>query len=446
MTVGPPWQLIVSFAIPLVIGNMFQQLYNMADSFIVGRTIGTAALAAVGSTGSIQFMILGFIIGFTQGASIITSQRFGAGDEDGVRRSFACGVVISIFITILLMAVSIVFLKDLLLLLNTPPEIFDDAWIYIVSILCGMPAITMFNICSNMMRAVGDSRTPLYFLITACIINIILDYVCILGLHMGVFGAAAATVTAQLIAGFLCIPTIALKIKILRIRRADFKIGIHEISEQMKVALPVAFQWSIIAIGALAVTFAINRLGTIPVAAMTTGQRIDQLAGMPLSSIGAAIITFTAQNYGAKKYPRIRKGVFQGSLIALALAALMGVLFIIAGGAMAGIFLKNETLAVELAHKYLIIQGVCFIALGELFVWRAALQGLGNSLVPTISGVMELVMRTIAALSLSIPLGFTGISLASPLAWAGALIPLTTSLVLTLKRLKRLETQQARHS
>ncbi|MDR2491205.1 MAG: MATE family efflux transporter [Spirochaetaceae bacterium] len=435
MTIGPPWQLIVSFALPLIIGNMFQQFYNMADSFIVSRTIGTGALAAVGSTGSINFLILGFMIGFTQGASIVTAQRFGAGDERGVRRSFACGILLSAVITAVLMAVSIISLKSLLRLLNTPEEIVSDAYIYMITILWGMPAITLFDICSNMMRAVGDSRTPLYFLVIACIINIILDYIFILVFGMGVFGAGLATVIAQLTSGVLCIPAIFKRIKVLCVTKDDWKLRRNELWDQARAALPLGFQLSIIAIGALAVSFAVNKLGTIPVAAFTTGQRIDQFAGMPLSSIGAAMTTYTAQNFGAKKIGRIRKGVFQGGLIAFGLALLIGILFIAGGRTLARIFLK-EAAAVGLAKSYLTIQGACFIMLGQLFVYRQTLLGLGNSIVPTISGVVELIMRIVTALALAIPFGFIGICFASPLAWAGGLIPLVISLVFTLKRLR----------
>lgn len=443
MTVGRPWQLIASFSLPLIIGNMFQQFYNMADSFIVGRTIGTEALAAVGCTGSINFMVLGFMIGFTQGASIITSQRFGAGDEAGVRRSFACGIVLSVFITAILMIFSFFFLKGIMRLLNTPENIFDDAWSYIAAIIFGMPALTIFNICSSMMRAVGDSKTPLYFLIIACVINVILDYVFILCFGMGVFGAGIATVIAQLASGLMCIPTINKKIPALRIRREDWKISGKDVLEQMRVAVPVAFQWSIIAIGALAVTFAINGLGAVSIAAFSTGNRIDQLAGMPLSSIGAALTTYSAQNYGAKKFDRIRKGVFQGAVMAFAFAVLMGVFFIVFGRFLGSIFMKDE-IAVNLTYKYLVIQGVFFVLLSQLFIYRQTLQGLGNSLIPTVSGVMELIMRSVAALALSAPFGFTGVCYASPLAWAGALIPLTAALAVTLKRLKRAELAMAK--
>jgi putative MATE family efflux protein len=436
LTVGPPGLLILAFAIPLVIGNAFQQFYNMADSFIVGRTIGIGALAAIGSTGSIQFLILGFLMGTTAGASIITSQRFGAADEQGVRKSFAASIVISTVVTVVLMAVSISTLKPLLRLLNTPEAIFDGAYDYFFIILCGMPALTLFNLCSNVMRAVGDSRTPLVFLIIACVINIVLDYVFILAFHTGVIGAGIATIIAQFLSGIACIPAILKKLPVLRISAEDWRLSREELLVHIKIALPVGFQWSIIAIGAVAVSFALNGLGYEAVAAFSTGQKIDQFAGMPLNSYGQAMTTYAAQNYGARKLHRIRSGVIEGGIIALGFSALMGLVFVLFGGRLAGIFLGDNYEAIALAHTYLKVLGGFFVFLALLYTFRQTLQGLGNSLAPTISGITELVMRSFAALFLTRYFGYVGLCFASPLAFIGALVPLSIALVLTLKKLQ----------
>jgi putative MATE family efflux protein len=442
LTVGPPGALILAFAIPLVIGNLFQQLYNMADSFIVARTIGMEALAAIGCTGSLAFLILGFIMGVTSGAAIITSQRYGAEDEEGVKRSFAASLVISAGITVLLMALSIGTLRPLLRLLNTPPEIYEDAYRYFVVILWGMPALTLFNLLSNMMRAVGDSKTPLYFLALACIINIALDYLFILMFNSGVMGAGIATVIAQFFAGAACIPVIKKRFPLLALGKSDFRVDRAEIIRHIKRALPVGFQWSIIAIGAVAVTFALNGLGYAAVAAFTTGQKIDQLATMPLSSYGQAMTTFAAQNFGAKKYDRIKKGVAQGLTIALGFSVFMGLLFFFFGDRIAAIFLRGEQEAIGLAHTYLKIVGVFFSLLALLFCIRQTIQGLGDSLIPTFAGIMELVMRTFAALILTSFFGFTGLCFASPLAFVGALVPLSIALRFKFSHLTRLETRQ----
>ncbi|MDR2660170.1 MAG: MATE family efflux transporter [Spirochaetaceae bacterium] len=439
LTVGPPGPLILAFAIPLVIGNLFQQFYSMADSFIVARTIGMEALAAIGCTGSLSFLILGFIMGVTSGAAIITSQRYGAGDEAGVKNSFSASVLICAAVTVLLMIISIVALRPLLRLLNTPTVIYEGAYRYFVVILWGMPALTLFNLLSNMMRSVGDSKTPLYFLVLACFINIVLDYLFILVFKSGVIGAGIATVIAQLFAGFACIPVIKKRFPLLAVNFRDYKVDKAEIMRHLAVAIPVGFQWSIIAIGAVAVTFALNGLGYAAVAAFTTGQKIDQLATMPLSSYGQAMTTFTAQNFGAKKYGRIKKGMVQGSICALIFSIIMGLVFFFFGDKISTIFLRGEPEAIRLAHTYLKVIGVFFVFLAMLFCIRQTIQGLGDSLTPTLAGLMELIMRTFAALILTSYFGYIGLCFASPLAFIGALIPLTIALRAKFNHLNRLE-------
>ncbi|MDR1253106.1 MAG: MATE family efflux transporter [Treponema sp.] len=438
LTVGNPALLILSFAIPLFAGNLFQQFYNMADTFIVGRTIGVKALAAVGSTGSLSFLILGFMMGFTQGAAILTSQRFGAGDTAGIRRSFAATIVISTGVTVVLMAVSIISAGPLLALLRTPADIIDDARLYIIIIYWGIPAALLFNLLSNTMRAIGDSHTPLLFLVAACIINIVLDLVFILVLHTGVEGAAWATVIAQLISGLLCIPVIARKLPALRLSAADLRLSPKELGEHLRLALPVGFQMSIIAIGTVAVSYALNMLGTTAVAAFTAAMKIDQTAVMVLNSFGMAMTTYSAQNYGARKIDRIRQGIIQCAGMSAAYSVFMGLVFLFFGRFFATLFLgKDSGEALSMSHAYLIINGACYLFLSLLFIFRQALQGLGDSLTPTVAGIMELVMRTFAAVILGNIFGFNGICFASPLAWLGALIPLTVAVIFTMKRLNR---------
>ncbi|MDR2864310.1 MAG: MATE family efflux transporter [Spirochaetaceae bacterium] len=442
LTTGKPGLVILAFAVPLVIGNIFQQLYNMADAFVVSREIGIEALAAVTGTGSLQFLILGFIMGTTAGASIITAQRFGAADEAGVRKSFAASLVLCLLVTLVIMAVSISTLKPLLRLLKTPKEIFEDAYSYFVVLLWGMPALMLFNLFSNMMRAVGDSKTPLYFLIAACVINIILDYVFILFFHSGVIGAGIATVIAQLFSALACIPLIIKKFPVLHIRRKDLKIEAQEAWTHIKIALPVGFQWSIIAIGTITVTFSLNGLGYEAVAAFNIGQRIDQFAGMPLNSYGQAMTTFAAQNFGARKFARLRTGALQGAIIAAAFSIVMGGVFVLFGGKIAAIFLKDNHGAIELTHRYLQVIGCFFVFLALLYTFRQTIQGLGNAVVPTISGIIELLMRSFAALVLTRFFGYTGLCYASPLAWIGCLIPLTIAMILLLKKIRRQELSQ----
>jgi Na+-driven multidrug efflux pump len=285
------------------------------------------------------------------------------------------------------------------------------------------------------MRAVGDSRTPLIFLVIACVINIILDYVFILVFHTGVEGAAYATVIAQLLSGLACIPVILARLPMLRIKTSDISWNVRDMLEHIRVALPVGFQMSIIAIGSVTVTFALNGLGTTAVAAFTSAQKIDMLATFPLSSFGAAMTTYAAQNFGAGKYARIKSGVVQGMIMAQVFSVFMAVVFLFAGKSFAAIFLGSEREAIDLSYTFLVINGSCYPLLACLFIFRQTIQGLGNSLVPTLAGIAELLMRTFAAIFLSGLLGFAGICWASPLAWLGALIPLSAALVLTFKRL-----------
>jgi putative MATE family efflux protein len=437
LTVGNPAFLIFTFTMPLLIGNLFQQFYNMADAFIVGRTIGVQALAAVGCTGSMNFLVLGFLMNFAIGLSIITSQRFGAGDTAGVRRSFASSVSLGAILTAVLMVVSLLCVRPLLRFLGTPPEIFDAAYSYIRVIFWGMPATLLFNLCSAAMRAVGDSRTPLVFLIIACVINIILDYVFILGFHTGVEGAAYATIIAQLISGLLCVPVLIMKLPVLRIGRRDLILTVTEAWEHLRVAFPLGFQMSIIAIGSVTVTYTLNRLGYLAVAAFTASQKIDMICNMPLNSFGAAMTTYSAQNFGARKIERVRMGVRQCAIMACSFSIFMGTLYFFFGRHLSAFFLGDELEAVELSYTYLRINGLSYVFLAWLFVSRQTLQGLGRSMITTVAGIMELVMRIFAAIILSVLFGFTGLCFANPLAWLGACIPLTITLALVLKKLER---------
>jgi len=437
LTEGNPAKLILLFAIPLLIGNLFQQLYSMADAFIVGRTLGVDALAAVGCTGSITFFIIGFAQGLSNGLSIVTAQRFGAGDEDGVRKSFGTSIVLCAATTVTLTVVSLLLCRTLLQLLQTPPEILDSAVTYLSIIFAGMATSVMFNLLSNMIRALGDSRTPLYFLIFACLVNIVLDYVLILVFRLGVAGAALATVASQLLSGVLCIGYIARRFPLLHPRKQDLRPEKLELMNHARVAFPMAFQMSIIAIGAIATQFVLNGLGATAVAAYTAAQKIDSVATMPLASFGAALATYTAQNYGARKYDRIRKGALQCGIMSISVSLVMAVVMVLFGRTFSLVFVGAEASVADLSAQYLWINGICYWILSILFLTRFALQGLGRTFVPTLAGMMELLGRLAAAMFLAGPFGFAGISWANPLAWIGACIPLVSAFLMTMRRLPR---------
>lgn len=436
MTVGKPAKLILLFTLPLLAGNLFQQLYNMMDTLIVGRTLNVNALAAVGCTGSIMFLIIGFVQGMTTGLSIVTAQRYGAGDLDGVRRSFAATIVISAAVTVVLTVLSVPLARPVLQLLRTPEAIIDDAYHYIVVIYAGVAAAMLFNLLSNIVRALGDSRTPLIFLICASMLNIVLDLVLILGAGMGVAGAAVATVAAQTVSGALCILYIGKKFPALHVRRADFRaLRGAELWQHARLGLPMGFQASIIGIGVIALQYVLNAQGELTVAAFTTAQKLEQLTCQPFSSFGMTMATFAAQNYGAGQNARIRQGVRQCAAMSLTYGAAVMTLNFLAGGRLAGLFVGNEPLVIAAAHQYLQITCLFYPLLSLLFILRYTLQGLGQGIVPTVAGLMELIMRAVGVTVLAGPFGFAGICVAYALAWPGSLTPLLIAYLRTMRSL-----------
>lgn len=439
MTSGVPAKQILFFSIPLLIGNLFQQFYNMADTFIVGHTLGNHALAAVGCTGGLTFLLQGFATGTTAGTSIITAQRFGAKDEEGVKRSFAVSCLISILVTIFLTIAGLLTTGVLLRLLRTPEEIYADAYRYFIFIVGGLGSCMLFNLLSNTMRAVGDSISPLVFLTIACVLNIVLDYAFILHLGMGVEGAAIATLVAQFLSGFLCIFYIKWRVPVLQIKLHHFNCTAADWQLHFKLGLPMGFQSSIIAMGIIVVQFALNSLGTTEIAAYTAASKLDNLGILPLMSFGIAMATYVGQNHGANKPHRIRQGIFQCSLISVAFAILIGVIDVCFGDRLSAIFLSGDAVAIRLSHEFLIVNGVCYSILALLFVFRYSLQGLGYSFVPTAAGIAELVMRSICAIVLTSAIGYTGTCIANPLAWIGSLTLLSIALLPILKRMPKKE-------
>lgn len=437
MTKGSPAKLILFFTIPLLIGNLFQQLYSMADTLIVGRILGVDALAAVGCTSSIMFFVIGFAQGLTSGFSIVTAQRFGAGDEAGVRRSFAVSILLSVAVTAVLTTASVILARNILEVMRTPANIIDDAYRYIVVIFAGIGASMLFNLLSNILRALGDSRTPLVFLVIACVLNIVLDFLLIKYAGMGVAGAAVATIISQVFSGLLCILYIIRRFPMLHLKREDWRMSRQDIWAHVRMGLPMGFQSSIIAIGAITIQFVLNNLGSLSVAAYTAAQKVDALAVQPMMSFGMTMATYAGQNYGAGNIPRIAKGVRQCTLMSVGFSIVMGLINIFAGKYLVGLFVSGQPEVVAMAQIYLTINGALYCMLAVLFVVRYTLQGLGQSFIPTLAGMMELGMRCFAAIILARFLGFAGASASNPLAWFGALIPLCASFILTMRRLTR---------
>ena len=431
MTTGSPMRLIVMFTIPLLIGNVFQQLYSMADTVIVGRTIGVQALAAVGATGPLCFLVLGFFFGFSSGVTVVTAQRFGAKDARGVRRSIAMATMLCAAISAAATIGSVI-----LRLMNTPEDIFDGSYAYLVVIFIGIGATVFYNLISGIIRALGDSRTPLIFLIIASILNIALDFIFILWFGMGVAGAAWATVISQLASGVWCLRFARRKYSQFQLNRQDWRFDWNFAWEHLRIALPMAFQFSITAIGVIVMQTVLNTFGSTAVAAFTAAAKIDQLAVQPGFSIGIAIATYAAQNYGAGLYRRIREGVNKCSLLSTVFAILMGAAVIVFCPQFTRLFVGDgHPEVIPLVRTYMLTNGSCYVILGLLFVYRNALQGIGRAFVPMMAGASELVVRTVAAPVLGGAIGYVGVCLSNPLAWIGATIPLAIAYFWVIRRL-----------
>lgn len=435
MTKGNPIHLIIQFSLPMLLGNVFQQIYSIADTYIVSQTIGVDAFSAIGATGSINFFILGLATGMTAGLSVITAQFFGKKDHVGLRRNLAASLYISAVVSILLTVVSTRFTRQILEFMNTPANLIEDAYAYLYVIFTGIGAAVLFNLLSNILRAIGDSKTPLLFLAITTVLNIVLDYVFILGFNAGVWGAGWATVISQLTASLLCLIYIWKKVPMLRIYKEDWRVTPKEIVHHLKIGLPMGFQSSIIAIGSMTIQTTLNSLGSVAVAATTAAEKINGIATMPLQSFGITMATYAAQNYGAGLYDRIWDGVKQISRLVLGYSFVMGILLITIGRQLASVFVGNGNEAIlDHVQVYFLTNATFYFLLALLFIYRYTLQGLGNSSAPTAAGMMELMSRIIGALLLAKLFGFTGVSISGPLAWLGALIPLSISYFTTKKR------------
>ncbi|MDR0931452.1 MAG: MATE family efflux transporter [Victivallales bacterium] len=424
MTTGSPAGQIIRFSIPLLIGNVLQQIYFMTDMAIVSRTINPHAMAAVGATGAIGFLIFGFYFGLTNGFAVITAQRFGAQDFNGVRRSFVVSIELGIITTIAGTMLSLPIADALLKLMHTPADIHDNAVIYLTTFFYGTGAIVFYNLLACCIRALGDSWTPLCFLAFATVLNIVLDYIFILVFDMGIAGAAWATIASQVISVLLCFVYMYRFFPMLRPKWRDWKFDPAWAWQHLRIALPMGFQFSVTAIGVMVMQQQINEFGTVTVTAFTVGTRIEQLAVQPMFTIGIAIATFAAQNYGAKQFNRIRRGVFQASLICTIWCVISGAALIVFSRALVGIFLDTEAMpsVTEQAQYYICIVSTLFIVLAQLFIFRNVLQGVGHSFIPFMAGVIELIIRIAASIALAPRFGYSGVFWATPAAWIGATV------------------------
>ena len=391
-------RLLLRFSLPMLVGNIFQQFYSMVDAMIVGRFVGVDALAAVGATGGMSFLVLGFVIGLANGFCVVVSQRFGARDEAGLRRCVAMTMLLSLIVTAVATAASF---------LGTEP----------------------------MLRAVGDSKTPLYFLCLSSALNVVLDLLFVVTFSMGVAGAAWATILSQGVSALLCLVYMLKKFPILRTGWADWAWHGPMVRRLARMGIPTALSNSVTAIGCMILQVTINGFGSTVVAAYTAASKVEQLTTQPTFTFGLAAATFTAQNAGAGKLDRVKDGVRKATVLNLiaGLAAAV-VVWLFAAPITTWFVDPGETAVIAASVQFLNIEAVFILALGVLFVYRNALQGLGNAVMPLISGGVELAMRLAAAILLSRFLGYVGVCLANPVAWTGAAVMLVPAYLAELRR------------
>ncbi len=430
-------KLIFGFWFPVLLGNLFQQVYNLVDSVIVGRFVGVNAFAGVSATGSLNFLIIGFLLGMCSGCAIPVAQSFGEGDPHAMRKYFANAIYLCGGIAVAMSVATVLLTPAILRWTGTPEDIFDEAYHYIVYIFGGMTAIMLYNLSSGVLRAVGNTRTPLYFLVLSCAVNVVLDLLFVVVFRMGVTGASLATVAAQLLSGVLCTWVIFKKYDVLRIRGEEWKVDAACLKRLSGMGLPMGAQFSITAVGSLIMQTAVNGLGSAAVAAIGAGSKIYTLFCCPFDAIGATIATWCGQNLGARRVDRVRQGVrlCMGimsvyAVIALALVKLWGAPLI-------GLFITGaQAEIVSKALQYLDMVVLFFIPLLTIFVLRNALQGLGFSRIAMFAGLFELVGRAFVAFMLVRPYGFSGAILANPAAWIMADVLLIPAYFSALRRLQ----------
>ena len=427
LTVGKPLFQILRFALPLVLGTLFQQLYSFVDTVIVGRCLGTDALGAVGTTYSLNFLILGFVQGACVGFGIPVAETFGAKDQGGLRKYLFNGALLCVVLSVVFTLFTTLMAGPLLQLIHTPEELYADAVLYIRIIFLGIPATVLYNYASSVLRAMGDSQHPFYFLLAASVLNIGLDYLLIVSMGMGVDGAAIATVLSQLLSGGLCafwFFTRTAKQEELTFRGQSSLLSAGHCKRLAYIGFPMGFEYSVSAIGAVIMQDAINLLGSTAVAAQTAGEKIRQMFTLPMESVGMAMATYVGQNHGAHRTDRIKQGIKDGCTIQLTYCVAAWVVIFFVKPYAVGLVLGDADPAVTAgAIQYLAIMSMLFCFHGLLMIFRNTLQGLGYSVQAIISGVGELIGRSLGGLlAVKTGLGYVGICLSNPFAWGLAML------------------------
>lgn len=421
MTSGSTMKLILGFAVPLLMGMLFQQVYSLVDTIIVGRFLGVSALAAVGATGSINFLIIGFCQGICNGFALPVAQRFGAKDYDGLRKYVGNSAVLSIIFGGAITLITVSTCRPILELMQTPADIIDMSYHYIVVIFAGIPAIILYNILSAYLRSLGDSITPVIFLVLSAGLNIGLDLLFIVTFHWGVFGAAFATVLSQTVSGILCLILIIKKFDILHLAHDDWRLDWRYSKYLLIMGLPMGLQYSITAIGSVILQASVNTLGSTAVASMTAGSRISMFVVCPFDALGSTMATFGGQNVGAGRLDRLGRGLRSAVILGAVYSALILVVLIFFGRGLILLFVSaNEAAVIAQAKQFLVTNAAFYLMLALVNIVRFLIQGMGFSGFAVFAGVFEMVARALVGLVFVPIFGFTAACFASPLAWVFA--------------------------
>lgn len=435
LTEGTPWKQILLFSIPIFWGNVFQLLYSLVDTKIVGSTLGTEALAAVGSVSTLHTLMTGFLNGLTLGFSLITAMCFGAKNRKRLKKTFAAAISLGVLTTLALVLMLMIFLHPVLNLLHVPQAQFEMAYAYISVLIVGLFATLFYNLCANTLRAIGDALTPLIFLIVATVSNIGLDYLFILGFQMGVQGAAYATVLAQLLSVVLCLIRIFRKFPILHIQKEDFRFDRELMAEMYKSGLSMGLMSCLVGIGTILLQSAINTLGTTVIVAHTAARKVFELVSLPNSVLGSAMATYCGQNYGARRFDRIRQGI-RASLIIAAVWAVVVFLIChtIEGKLIQFVASTTNPDVIYWGSTYLKVDMSFIVICGVIVILRNSMQGFGDRIIPVFSSCIELAGKIIFAFVFAPMFAYWGIIWAEPMVWIAMVIPLIVKVVHVLKR------------
>lgn len=444
MTKGSPSKLIIRFIIPVILGNIFQLFYSMADTVIVGRCVGLDALAAVGATGSVTFLILGFTQGLTAGFTVIISQRFGGNDNEGMKKSIGSAAILSAGAAAVMTIISLTCMDPLLRVMNTPENIIDMSRDYITIICMGIGCNILYNVMAGILRAIGNSVVPLVLLIISSAINIALDYILVAFAGMGVEGAAVATVISQGLSGIFCVIYIIKAVPVLHVGKSDFRLKADIVKSQLKVGIPMALMISITAVGTILVQSSLNLLGSVAVGAYSVCGKVDQVVTQPLAAMGLTMATYCAQNKGNKDIVRVRQGVKAANIMSVVYSVVVYAGLLVLFPYIIPLFVtENIEVVSEYAQIYVLVTGAFFYPLAMIYIFRNALQGCGCGITPMLGGVAELLSRCVLAVVAARMLSFTGICLANSFAWLTAGVFLWIAYAVIVRRMLRAAQKEA---